>query len=78
MRAHRSPRRVRLTAVEWRAFVLEPMLARLGAVPGVSDPVQAYCDLLVHRYLRSQEIGRDVGTEAAFEDWLQRSWPSAA
>ncbi len=67
-----------LAAVEWRAFVLEPMLARIRAVPGVSDPVQAYCDLLVHRYLRSEALGRDVGTEAAFDDWVGRQQPSAA
>jgi hypothetical protein len=66
-----------LAAVEWRAFVLEPMLARIRAMPGVNDPVQAYCDLLVHRYLRSEALGRDVGTEAAFEDWTRQSWPHA-
>jgi hypothetical protein len=67
-----------LAAVEWRVFVLEPMLARIRAVPGVSDPVQGYCDLLVHRYLRSEELGCDVGTDAAFDDWVRRLWPCAA
>jgi hypothetical protein len=73
-----------LAAVEWRAFVLEPMLARIRAVPGVHDPVQGYCDLLVHRYLRSEALGRDVGTEAVFEDWARQSpanagaWPLVA
>jgi hypothetical protein len=36
-----------------------------GAVKGVGDPAQAYCDLLEVRWLLSEEAGRDIGDEEA-------------
>ncbi len=64
-----------LAAVRWRIEAFEPMLARLTAIPEVDDPVQAYCDLLRHRYLLSVEAHQDVGTETAFDDWLAAGRP---
>lgn len=64
-----------VAAVRWRVEAFEPMLARLAAIPEVDDPIQAYCDLLRHRYLLSVEANQDVGTEAAFEDWLAAGRP---
>lgn len=64
-----------VTAVHWRVHEFEPVLARIRALPGVSDPVQAYCDLLHYRYLKSVDAGYDVGTEAAFERWLADGRP---
>ncbi len=64
-----------VAAVRWRVGVFEPMLRRLTNVPEVVDPVQAYCDLLHHRYVRSVEEGFDIGTERAYEDWLERGRP---
>ena len=55
--------------------MLEPWLGRLAEIPEVSDPIQAYCDLLHHRYIMSQGAGHDVGTEAAFDDWQERGRP---
>ena len=65
-----------LATVRWRVEEFQPWLRRLGEhiLPG-ADPVQAYCDLLHHRYMVSLEAGRDVGTEAAFQSWLQRGMP---
>ena len=60
-----------LIAARWRVDVFEPMLRRVTEVIGpAADPVQAYCDLLYHRYILSVKTDRDVGTEAAFEDWV--------
>ena len=59
-----------VAAVRWRVGVLQPMLERLRALPAVRDPIQAYCAVLHHRYLKSCESGCDVGTETAFQDWL--------
>lgn len=70
-----TPTLKNVAAVRWRAEVFEPWLARLAEVPEVSDPVQAYCDLLHHRYVMSQGVGQDVGTDAAFEDWQARARP---
>lgn len=64
-----------VSAVRWRVSVFEPMLARLRLVDGVADPVQAYCDLLYHRYALSLAANRDVGTDAAFDDWLEKGRP---
>jgi hypothetical protein len=59
-----------LLAVRWRTEAFEPMLSRLRAAIGPqADPVQAYTDLLRLRYMLSLGLKRDVGTEAAFEEW---------
>lgn len=70
-----SPTGKALMAVRWRVDHLEPLLQRLRGVEGVSDPIQSYCDLLHHRYILSAAAGRDVGTEAAFEDWVAAGRP---
>jgi hypothetical protein len=64
-----------VAAVRWRLSVFEPMLERLRSMDTVNDPVQAYCDLLHHRYLKSVERGADIGTETAFESWLAEDAP---
>ena len=70
-----SPTGKNVAAIQWRVSVLEPMVERLRNLPGVVDPVQAYCDLLLHRYMMSEGFGHDVGIEAAWNDWLQRGRP---
>lgn len=64
-----------VAAIRWRMQRFEPMLERMEAIEEVVDPIQAYCDLLHHRFVMSQGIGGDVGNEAAFEDWLSRGRP---
>jgi hypothetical protein len=64
-----------VTSVYWRVSRFEPILARIRQTPGVSDPIQAYCDLLHHRYLKSVDAGYDIGTAAAFDDWLANGRP---
>ncbi|HEY8680186.1 MAG TPA: DUF4032 domain-containing protein [Candidatus Dormibacteraeota bacterium] len=61
-----------LRAARWRLEVYAPWVARLAQwFPG-SDPVQAYCDLLTHRYYLSVAAGHDVGTDIAFDDLTAR------
>ncbi|MGI8562549.1 MAG: DUF4032 domain-containing protein [Candidatus Dormibacter sp.] len=65
-----------LLRMRWRVEEFEPWLRRLARhLPPEADPLQAYCDLLHHRYLLSAEAGRDVGTEAAFQHWLSSDRP---
>lgn len=64
-----------LAAIRWRVKVFEPMLQRLAAVEGVLDPVQAFCDVLHHRYMLSTGAGYDVGNDAAFEVWRHEGRP---
>ncbi|MBL8250593.1 MAG: DUF4032 domain-containing protein, partial [Candidatus Competibacter sp.] len=70
-----TPTGKEVAAVRWRVGVLEPMLERLRAMADIRDPLQAFCAVLHHRYLKSCEAGRDVGTEAAFQDWLAAGRP---
>lgn len=64
-----------LTSVQWRVGEFEPMLQRMRDLAGTVDPIQAYCDLLHFRYLRSVDAGHDIGTEAAFAAWLEAGTP---
>ncbi len=64
-----------LTSVQWRVGEFEPMLRRLEEIGNEIDPIQAYCDLLHFRYVKSVEAGQDVGTEAAFSAWLESGRP---
>lgn len=74
--ARRSPAGKALLAARWRVEEFEPWLKRLAEhLPPGADPVQAYTDVLHHRYMLSVGAGRDVGTQAAFERWLQEGRP---
>ena len=73
---YRAPRgESRVVAIEWRVRVFEPMIERLRDGADISDPIQAFCDVLHHRYVKSAEVGRDFGTEAALTDWLASGRP---
>ncbi|MBO0702245.1 MAG: DUF4032 domain-containing protein [Candidatus Dormibacteraeota bacterium] len=72
----RSPAGKALIAARWRVEEFEPWLKRLAEhLPPGADPVQAYTDVLHHRYMLSVGAGRDVGTEAAFRRWLVEGRP---
>jgi hypothetical protein len=61
----------------WQAEVLEPYVARLRSVVGPGrDPLQAYCDLLEHKWLRSERAHRDLGLEAAFASYVAAGAPA--
>lgn len=61
----------------WRAEVLEPALVRLApAIGPTRDALQAYCDLLEHKWLLSERRRRDVGLEAALEAYLVAGAPA--
>lgn len=65
-----------VNAVRWRVGEFEPWIERIrGATPEGTDPLQAFCDLLHHRYVISVAQQQDVGTEAAFENWLDAGRP---
>jgi hypothetical protein len=75
-RTHREESNLKaLTAVQWRVGEFEPMLQRMKDLGPAVDPIQAYCDLLHLRYIKSVEAGQDIGTEAAFEAWLEAGRP---
>jgi hypothetical protein len=72
-----APSRRQLSAILWRIEQFEPTLERIRLLPErhTSDPVQAYCDMLHHRYVVSAAAGRDLPTDEAFEDWVAAGQP---
>lgn len=62
-------------AIRWRANRFEPMMAKLTARKDLADPIQAYTDILHHRYVLASVQKRDVTTEEAYEDWLTAGRP---
>ena len=70
-----SPTGKNVAAIQWRVTEFEPMMERIRELDHIRDPVQTYCDLLNHRFHLSVAAGHDVGTEAAFEDWLEKGRP---
>ncbi len=70
-RAERRSIPVAEMALRWLAGVYEPSLARLAPVIGPGgDAVQAYCDVLETKWLRSEMARVDVGLEAAIHAYL--------
>jgi hypothetical protein len=40
------------------------------------DLVQAYCDVLEHKWLQSEVAGRDVGLDAAVDSYMAEGAPA--
>ena len=66
-----------VVAERWRSEVYEPTLARIRGVIGPErDIVQAYCDLLEHKWLLSESAHRDVGIADALASYLEAGAPA--
>jgi hypothetical protein len=64
-------------AGRWLHDVLEPSIARLVPVIGSDrDPLQAYCDVLEEKWIRSERAGRDVGLDAAIASYIAEGAPA--
>ena len=63
-------------ARRWRREILNPTLARLRPVIAGRDPIQAYCDVLEHKWLLSERAHHDVGLEAAVRAYLEEGAPA--
>jgi Domain of unknown function (DUF4032)/Lipopolysaccharide kinase (Kdo/WaaP) family len=63
-------------ARRWRREVFEPTVGRLRPFVGDRDLLQAYCDVLEHKWLLSEREGRDVGLERAIEAYLAVGAPA--
>lgn len=58
-------------ADRWIAEVFDPALSRLAAVIGPGgDAVQAYCDVLETKWLRSENAQRDIGLQVAIDAYV--------
>jgi hypothetical protein len=64
-------------AARWLRDVYHRTLERLLAAVGPErDPIQVYCDVLEHKWLLSEAVGRDVGLEAAIRSYLALGAPA--
>lgn len=64
-------------ADRWLREVYRPTQARIAGVVGPDrDLVQAYCDVLEHKWLLSEQAGRDVGLDAAVVSYLAEGAPA--
>lgn len=70
-----TPTMKNVAAIRWRVTEFEPMISELAGIEAVNDPVQAYCDVLHHRYNLATELGRDVSTSEALEGWVEAGMP---
>jgi len=64
-------------ADRWLREVYRPTPSRITAfVAPDRDLVQAYCDVLEHKWLLSERAGRDVGLDAAVESYVAEGAPA--
>jgi hypothetical protein len=63
-------------ARRWRRHVLDPALRLLKPVVGDRDLIQAYSDVLEHKWLLSERAGHDVGLKAAIDAYLAEGAPA--
>jgi Domain of unknown function (DUF4032)/Lipopolysaccharide kinase (Kdo/WaaP) family len=63
-------------ARRWRREIFEPAIRRLRPAIGQRDPLQAYCDVLEHKWLLSERAGEDVGLDRAIQAYLEEGAPA--
>jgi hypothetical protein len=63
-------------ARRWRRHVLDPSLRLLRPAVGNRDLIQAYSDVLEHKWLLSERAGHDVGLKAAIAAYLAEGAPA--
>ena len=64
-------------AERWLREVYRPTLGQISGLVGPDrDLVQAYCDVLEHKWLLSELAGRDVGLRAAIESYITEGAPA--
>ena len=73
----RRPVAAEEAADRWLREVYRPTQARIAALVGPDrDLVQAYCDVLEHKWLLSERAGRDVGLDTAIESYVAEGAPA--
>lgn len=64
-----------VTAMKWRATVLEPLILQIAELLPNHDPHQAYCDYLTYRLAMATDRNRDVDNAEAFAAWTGDGFP---
>ena len=67
----------REAAERWLREVYRPTQAQIASLVGPDrDLVQAYCDILEHKWLLSEQAGTDVGLRAAIDSYMAEGAPA--
>jgi hypothetical protein len=62
-----------VAAYRWMSERYHPVVRKLQPlVPGRGEPQELYCQLLEHKWFLSEKARRDVGLEAALNDYLKK------
>lgn len=73
----RRPVSPEVAAERWLREVYRPTQARIAAFVGPDrDLVQAYCDVLEHKWHLSQRAGGDIGLDRAIESYVAEGAPA--
>jgi hypothetical protein len=73
----RRPVSPEMAADRWLREVYRPTQARIAAFVGLErDLVQAYCDVLEHKWHLSQRAGGDIGLAPAIESYVAEGAPA--
>ncbi|MFO0583471.1 MAG: DUF4032 domain-containing protein [Anaeromyxobacter sp.] len=65
-----------VAAYRWLTERYQPAARRLAPLGRRGEPAELYCQLLEHKWYLSERARRDVGPEAALEDYLRRFAPA--
>ncbi len=60
-----------VAAYRWQEQSFRPVTQRLRDELGGGDPPELYCDVLEHKWYLSERAQRDVGIQAALDDYLR-------
>jgi hypothetical protein len=64
-----------VAAFRWQEQRFRPAVARIEEALGEGDPAERYCELLEHKWYLSERAKRDVGLDAALDDYLRLRRP---
>ena len=60
---------------EWQISTFLPTIEWIGNHWSGSDPIQGFCDFLLHRRSMAADRGRDVANQEALDSWAQSGFP---
>ncbi len=77
-REHNRSTPLSVGAHHWLEYVYSPVVQQLTSLIDRQDTLpELYCQILEHKWYMSERAQRDVGHQAALEDYLQNIWKAS-